>query len=175
MCAVVAAPERLLELHHLHGDLDREPVVAAEVEPGQLGDAAQSLAQRVRVDVQRLGGRADRAVPAQELLERREELRAALRVVLGELRDGVDGRVADAAVDGDAEEVLVGAEVVVRENSRLPGEDGRADERLLRLREAVRERSLALAHARDADRHGLARARRGGAAACSRNARSSRT
>ena len=67
------------------------------------------------MDVQRLRGRADRAVPAQELLERREELGAALRVVLGELPDRVDGRVADPAVDGDAEEVLVGAEIVVGE------------------------------------------------------------
>src|SRR5688572_23571829 len=51
--------ERLLELHHLHGDLDHEPVVAAEVEAGELADAAESLAQRVRVHEERLGSRAD--------------------------------------------------------------------------------------------------------------------
>ena len=158
----LAAPEsRCCELHHLHGDLDGEPVVAPEVEPRELADPPQPLAQRVRMDVQRLRRRADRAVPAEELLERREELRAALRVVLGELPDGVDRRVADAAVDGDAQEVLVRAEIVVGEHGRLPGENDRADERLLRLGEAVGERRLALAHARHADRDGLGRARRG--------------
>ena len=60
-------------LHQLHGDLDHEPVVLAEVEAGELADAAQPLAQRVRVDVERLGGGADVAAAAQELLERLEE------------------------------------------------------------------------------------------------------
>ena len=87
--------ERLLELHHLDRDLDHQPVVPPQVEPGELRDAAEPLAERVRVDVERLGGRADGAVAAEELLERREELRAALRVVVGELDDRVDGRVAD--------------------------------------------------------------------------------
>jgi hypothetical protein len=35
--------ERQLQLHHLHGDLDREPVVAPEVEAGELADPAQAL------------------------------------------------------------------------------------------------------------------------------------
>ena len=70
--------------------------------------------------------------------------------------DRVDGRVADAAVDGDAEEVLVRAEVVVGEHGRRSAEDDRPDERLLRLGEAVRERGLALADARHADGDRLA-------------------
>src|SRR5262249_46015347 len=83
--SVAFRPERRLELDHLHGDLDPEPVVAPEIEARELADAPQPLAKRVRMDVQRLRGRADRAVPSEELLERRDELRAALRVVLGEL------------------------------------------------------------------------------------------
>jgi hypothetical protein len=63
------------------------------------------------MDEERLRGRADVPVPAEELLERAHELGAALGVVLGEPGDRVDGGVADAAVDGDAEEVLVGPEL----------------------------------------------------------------
>src|SRR3712207_7009211 len=43
-------PERLLELHHLDGDLHHQPVVLAEIEPRQLHDPAQALAERVRVE-----------------------------------------------------------------------------------------------------------------------------
>src|SRR5262249_48698595 len=92
----------VLQLHHLHGDLDGEPVVAPEVEPGDLADAPEPLAQGVRVHVERLGGRADGAVPAEELLEGEEELRATLLVVVGDLRDRVNGRVANATLDRDA-------------------------------------------------------------------------
>ncbi len=137
----------MLELDHLHGDLDREPVVAAEIEPRELRDPAQPLAQRVGMDVQRLRGSADRPVPAKELLERREKLCAALCVVLGELPDRVDGRVADSTVDRHAEEVLVRTEIVVREHRRLSAEHRRTDERLLCLGEAVRKGGLALADA----------------------------
>ena len=54
----------------IFGDLDHEPVVLAQVEARELADPAQALAQRVRVDVERLGGRADGAAAAQELLQR---------------------------------------------------------------------------------------------------------
>ena len=95
----VAVPSACLELHELHGDLDHQPVVAAQVEAGELADPAQPLAQRVRVDVERLGGRADVAAPAQELLERLQERGRALAVVVGDARDRVAVRVADAAVE----------------------------------------------------------------------------
>src|SRR5688572_25850552 len=58
-CVGFRRPQRLLEAHHLHGDLDHEPVVLAEVEAGELADAAKPLPQRVRMDVERLRGRAD--------------------------------------------------------------------------------------------------------------------
>src|SRR6476619_1577938 len=131
--------ERVLELDHLHGDLDREPVVAAQVESRELANAPEPLPQRVGMDVQRLRGGADRAVTAKKLLERRQELRATLRVVLGELPNRVDGRVADSTVDGYAEEVLVRTEIVVREHGGLPAQDRSSDEGLLGLGEAVRE------------------------------------
>src|SRR5213592_4255061 len=41
----------VLELDELDGDLDHQPVVLPQVEPGQLHDPPQALAQRVRVDV----------------------------------------------------------------------------------------------------------------------------
>ena len=58
-----------------------EPVVAAKVEAREFADAPEPLPQRVGMDVQRLRGRADRPVPAKELLERLEKLthRAACR------------------------------------------------------------------------------------------------
>ena len=58
----------------------------AQVEPRELGDPPQPLAQRVRMHEERLRGRADVAVAAQELLEREDELGSALGVVLGEAR-----------------------------------------------------------------------------------------
>ena len=62
------------------------------------------------------------AVPPQEFLERRDELCAAQDVVVGEPSDRVHGRVPNAAVDRDTQEVLVRAEVVVREDGRPAGE-----------------------------------------------------
>ena len=56
--------DRLLEAHHLHGELHHQPVVAAQVEARELHDPPQSLAERVLVDVQRLGRRADVAAVA---------------------------------------------------------------------------------------------------------------
>ena len=73
-----------LQLHDLDRDLDHQPVVLAQVEAGELHDPAQPLAQRVRVDVERLRGRADVAAAAQELLERLQERGRALAVVVGE-------------------------------------------------------------------------------------------
>src|SRR3954451_2499371 len=77
-------PQSLLQAHHLHGDLDEEPVLLAEVEPGELLDAAQALAQRVGMNVERLRGRADVSAPAQELLERAQERGLPLAVVFGD-------------------------------------------------------------------------------------------
>src|SRR4051812_31652559 len=92
-------PQSLVQPHHLHGDLDEEPVLLAQVEAGELLDAPQALAQRVRVDEERLRGRADIAAPAQELLERAEERGLALPVVLRDLRDEVAMRVPDGRVE----------------------------------------------------------------------------
>jgi hypothetical protein len=78
-----------VEPNHLHGDLDEEPVLLAEIETGQLLNAPQSLSQRVRVDVERLRRRADVSAPAEELLERAQERSLALAVVFGDLRDQV--------------------------------------------------------------------------------------
>ena len=77
-----AGPERLLQTHHLHGDLDHEPVVLAQVEARELADPASWAG--VRVDVERLGGRADGAAAAQELLQRPEQRGRPLPVVIGD-------------------------------------------------------------------------------------------
>ena len=91
-------------------------------------------------------------MPPEELLERENQLRAALGVVLGQAGHRIDRRVANAAVDGDSQEVLVGAQVFVGENCRSAFQDDGAEQRLLRLGEPVRECRLAGADARDADR-----------------------
>src|ERR671937_1252785 len=59
---------RVLELDELDGDLDHQPVVPAQVESGQLHDPAEPLAERVRVDVERVGGGDDVAEPPEDLL-----------------------------------------------------------------------------------------------------------
>src|SRR6267142_2298673 len=66
-------PERLLELHELDRDLDHEPVVPPEVELRDFHDPPQPLAERVRVDEEGLGARADVPAAVQKLLERSEE------------------------------------------------------------------------------------------------------
>src|SRR4051812_10182688 len=58
----------VLQLDELDRDLDQEPVVLSEVEAGQLHDPAQPLAQRVRMHVEGVGGRAYVAAASQELL-----------------------------------------------------------------------------------------------------------
>ena len=99
--------QSLLEPHHLHRDLDHEPVVLAQVEAGELLDAPKALAERVRMDVQRLGGRADVAAPAQELLEGAKERCLPLAVVVGDAsRSGRAGR-RGRRVERHAQEVLV--------------------------------------------------------------------
>src|SRR6266550_5956323 len=60
-------PEGLLELHELDRDLDHQPVVPPEVELRDLHDSPQTLAERVRVDVEGFGARAYVATTVQEL------------------------------------------------------------------------------------------------------------
>ncbi len=112
-----AVPSAWLEPDELDRDLDHQPVVAAQVEPGELHDPSQPLPQRVRVNVQSLRRSTDVAAPAQELLERAEERGPALCVVRGEPRDGVAVAVSDVAVERHAEEVLVRPELVVRQHA----------------------------------------------------------
>ena len=135
--------------HQLDRDLDLEPVVAPEVEVRELADPPQPLAKRVRVHIQRLRGRADVAAPAQELLEGLRSCALPLLVVGGEPTDRVDGRVPDAAVVRDPQQVLVGAELVVGDDVRLPAEHGGAGERVARLLEAIDEGRRVRADARE--------------------------
>ena len=114
-------------------------------------DAAQALAKRIRMHVERLRRRADGAVSPQEFLERGEELRAALRIVLGDLRDQVALRVADRRVERHAQKVLVRAELLVGHYSGRTADD-RAEQRVPGLLEAGLEARRACAGVRDADR-----------------------
>jgi len=66
--------------------------------------------------------------------------------------DGVAVGVAHAAVERHAQEVLVGAELLVRHDTRGPLEHGRPEQRVPRLLEAGGERRGAAADVRDADR-----------------------
>ena len=126
-----------LELDELDGDLDHQPVVLAQVDARQLHDAPQPLAQRVRVDVQRLGRRGDVAAAAQELLERGQERGRAQAIVLGEPRDRVAVGVADVGVERHPQQVLVRAELVVGHDARARAEQhARAEQRVPRLLEA---------------------------------------
>src|SRR3954452_23681689 len=79
--AVLAGRIDLLEPWKLEAHLQHEPVGLAGVEPGELLDAPQALAQRVGMNVERLRRGADVAALAQELLERLQELRVAPPVV----------------------------------------------------------------------------------------------
>ena len=112
-------PERALEPEQLQLDLDHEPVLVLHVEAGQVLDAAQALAQGVRVDEEGLGGRGDIAPPLQILLERGQKLGAVAAVIGLELRQRVAAVVAGAAVLGHAQQVLVGAEVVEADDAGL--------------------------------------------------------
>ena len=130
-----------------------------EVEVGELADPPKPLAKRVRVHEQRLGRRADVAAPAEELLERRQELRLPLLVVGGEPTDGVDRRVAEPrTVVRDSEQVLVRAELVVDDDARLPAEHGGAGERVACLLEAVDVRRRARSTRSTARSHAVDRA-----------------
>src|SRR4029077_16822277 len=51
-CVYAHCPQRGAEPHHPHGDLDEQPVLVAQVDPRELGDAPQPLTQRVLVDEQ---------------------------------------------------------------------------------------------------------------------------
>src|SRR5438270_656869 len=73
------------EPDELDRDLDHQPVVAAEVDAREIPDPAEPLAQRVRVDEERVGGGADVPATAEELLERGEQRRTAVAVVVDEL------------------------------------------------------------------------------------------
>ena len=149
-----AVPSASWRLHHLDRDLDHQPVVLAQVEPRELHDPPQALAERVRVDVERLGGGADVAATAQELLERSEERGRALAVVVGDPRDGLPVRVAHAAVERHPEEVLVRAELVVGHHARRAQKHGRPEERVRAPPRSRPGSSRPAADVRDADRDG---------------------
>ena len=55
--------EREPQLDELHGDLDHQPIVATKIDPREVADPPQPLPKRVRMDVERLCGRADVAPP----------------------------------------------------------------------------------------------------------------
>src|SRR5256885_15550441 len=57
-CTLHLRGRRSVELGELERHLDHQPVLLSKVETGDLHDPAEALAERVRVDVQRLGGRA---------------------------------------------------------------------------------------------------------------------
>src|SRR5436305_3062001 len=108
--------ERAPKPDELDGDLDHQPVVAAEVDSREICDPAKPLAKCVRVHEERVGGGADVSAAAEKLFERGQQRRAAFPVVFCELRDRIDGRVAGVRLHGDPEEVLVGAELVVADH-----------------------------------------------------------
>src|SRR5436305_12522951 len=55
-CVRRRRPERAPEPDELDGDLDRQPVVAAEIDPCEVRDSSEPLAKCVRVDEERVGG-----------------------------------------------------------------------------------------------------------------------
>src|SRR3712207_852495 len=106
------------------------------------------------MDVERVRRGADRAAAAEELLERRQEIRRAPAVVLGEPGNRVAIAVSPRALERHPEEVLVRAELVVGHDSGLAPEHGRPEERVARLLEPRWEAREAAARVRDADGDG---------------------
>jgi len=52
----VAVAKRVLKYDELHCDLDHQPIVGAQIQPGQLADSAEALAERVLVNKQSFRG-----------------------------------------------------------------------------------------------------------------------
>jgi len=140
------------EPDELDRDLDHQPVVAAEVDAREVGDPAEPLPERVRVDEQRVGRGTDVPAATEELLQRGEQRRTSVAVVVGELRDRVDRRVAGSRLHGDAQQVLVGAELVVGDHAPVALHECRPGEGVTSLLEPVAERLHADTSARNADR-----------------------
>ena len=72
-----AAPARAVQPRELDGELERQEVLLVEVQTGEGLDAVEALAERVGVDVERAGGRGERAAVAEVALERPQQLGAA--------------------------------------------------------------------------------------------------
>src|SRR6266511_2057686 len=153
LCGLLPA-EGLFELDHLHGDLDQEPIVLAQVDTRELLNPPKPLAERVRMDVEGLGCRADVPAAAEELLERAQEGGLALPVVFGDAGDGVTVLVTHRRVDRHAQEVLVGPKFLIRHHGGLPADDRRAEEGVLGLLEPGAEARGSLADMGDTHRHG---------------------
>ncbi len=143
--------EREPELNELHGDLDHQPIVPPEVDAGEVGDAPKPLAQRVRVDEQRIGRRTDAPPTVQKGLEGEQERRSSLAVVVCEPADSVDRGIAHAAIGCNPQKVLVRPEILERHDRRLASENDRAEEGLTCLLEALGETRSSCAHARQPD------------------------
>ena len=103
----------------LDRQLEREQVVLVEVEPGQLLDPAQPLAQRVGVDEQRAGALDHAAALGQIALERVEQRRAPPAVVVDQQVDGGPHPVARRVVGADLDQVAVGAELRVGDRAAV--------------------------------------------------------
>src|SRR5437879_11762459 len=88
------------------------------------------MAQGVRMDVEGTRGRADRAAPGEELLERRQQRGAVGLVVVGELGDRLSVLVALSRVARHAQEILVDAEIVVGEHAWACAEHAGAEQRV---------------------------------------------
>src|SRR6185437_268874 len=145
-----------VETQQLQLDLDHQPVLVGHVQPGQVLDPAQPLAQGIGVHVEGLGGGGDVAAAHQELLQGVQELGAVALVVGGEDAQGVPAGVAGAAVLGHPEQVLVGAKVVEANHARARADHGGGGDRVLGFLEAGGERGRALAGLGEADRQRMA-------------------
>src|SRR2546429_2548258 len=77
-CVRRRRPESAPEPDELDGDLDHQPVVAAEVDTREIRDSAEPLAKGVRMDEERVRGGADGSAAAGELLEGGEQRRPAI-------------------------------------------------------------------------------------------------
>ena len=120
-----------------------------------IADPAQPLAKRVRMDVERLRGRADGAMSEKELFERGHELGTALRVVLCELGHGIDRCVAHTTVGGDSEEVLVRAGCSRRPGRKAFLKHDRPSSACWASAKPSANAASLLAHARDTNRDRL--------------------
>jgi hypothetical protein len=104
------------------------------------------------MDVESFRGRADVSPPPQELFQRLQERRRTMAVVLGDARHCVTVGVAGRGVERHAQEVLVGAELVVGHNAGAATDDRGAEKGVTGLLEAGGEARRALTRVRDTDR-----------------------